>query len=357
MDAESLIRTIGLKMIQDVAEGRAELKPVVCRYCGSSLIWRYGRNRSGVQRWLCPNCDKVFLEKDALPKMRITVRQLGDIIGQYYGGMSLKELRRQFEQQHHEMPSRSSFDRWLIRFSKIAVDEANKHHPKVGDTWLADECVLKIGGKNIWCWDIIDSDTRFLLATHLSPTRTTQDAKQLMDKAETVAGKTPKVVITDALRAYIDGVEQAYGAGTRHIQSKPFATADLSTNKIERWHSTLRTREGIMRGLKSLPTAQALLDGWLVHYNFFRGHESLDDKTPSEASGIKFPYKNWLDVIEGQRVPCCEPEPDVIEGESPEQQLERWKHPTYKVHQKRKLRKGRSVSRKGIDTTIREIRG
>lgn len=343
-------------MVKDIFKGKLKTECIKCRYCGSDIVWKFGKNRSGVQRYKCPQCSKVFLEKDALPKMRVTVRQLGDVIGQYYGGMSLKELRRQFEQQHQESLSRSSFDRWLAKFSRIAVDEARKYHPKVGSTWLADECVLKIGGRNIWCWDIIDSDTRFLLATHLSPTRTTQDAKRLMDKAEAVACKTPKVVITDALRAYIDGIEQAYGSGTKHIQSKPFTTADLSTNKIERWHSTLRTREGIMRGLKSLPTAQALLDGWLVHYNFFRGHESLDDRTPARAAGIKFPYKNWLDVIEAQRV-IVEPEADVVESEPLGEQIELWRHPAYKAQAKRKVRKTKRIGKQETDTTIREIRG
>jgi len=343
------------KGMKDIQDGKLNIERLKCRYCGSEIVWKYGKNRSGVQRYKCPNCGKVFLAVDALPKMRVTVRQLGDVMGQYYGGMSYKELRRQFKQQHDTEMSRSSFHRWLTKFTKMAVDAANKYHPKVGDKWIADECVLKIGGKNTWCWDIIDSDTRFLLATHLSPTRTTQDAKKLMEKAAKVAGKAPKLVITDALRAYIDGIELAFGGDTRHIQSKPFAEADISTNIIERWHSTLRAREGIMRGLKGIPTAQALLDGWLVHYNFFRGHESLDNKTPSEVAGIKFPYKAWLDVIEGQRV-TVDPEPDVVVGESPEEQIERWKHPTYKVHQRRKVRKSRRVSRKGTDTAVREIR-
>jgi transposase InsO family protein len=42
-----------------------------------------------------------------------------------------------------------------------------------------------------------------------------------------------------------------------------------------------------MRGLKSIKTARQFLDGWLVHYNFFRPHMSLDDKTPAEVAGIK----------------------------------------------------------------------
>lgn len=340
------------KTMNDIRDGKLKTEWLKCRYCGFDIIWKYGKNRSGVQRYKCPNCGKVFLDVDALPKMRVTVRQLGDIMGQYYGGMSYKELRRQFKQQHEDEMSRSSFHRWLTKFTKIAVDEASKHHPKVGDKWIADECVLKVNGKNTWCWDIIDSDTGFLLATHLSPTRTTQDAKKLMEKAAKTAGKVPKLVVTDALRAYIDGIELAFGGGTRHIQSKPFAEADISTNLIERWHSTLRAREGIMRGLKSIPTAQALLDGWLVHYNYFRGHESLGDKVPAEAAGVKFPYKDWLGVIEGQRVKIePEPEPEPV---SLTEQIEQWKYPTYKVHRKQKLKVRRKSN--NTPTSVREIR-
>jgi transposase-like protein/predicted RNA-binding Zn-ribbon protein involved in translation (DUF1610 family) len=336
----------------EVLRGNVKTERITCRYCGSDTVLRYGKNRRGVQRYKCPKCKKVFLDVDALPRMRIEVKHLGDVIGQYYGGMSLKELRRQFEQQHNVPIARSSFDRWLTKFSKIAVDTANEYHPKVGSKWIADECVLKIDGRNVWCWDIIDADTRFLLATHLSYTRTTKDAKELMEKAARVAGKTPKVVITDSLRAYIDGIELAFGSETKHIQSKPFAEADISTNKIERWHSTLRTREGIMRGLKSLDTAQALLDGWLVHYNYFRPHESLDDVPPGEAAGVKLPFKTWLDVIESQRVKI---QPETIELDS--EQDESDKPLAHKPQAKRKFHKTKRISKRGKDTELREIRG
>lgn len=341
MEAQSFDRMldkVGRDMLESAVKGTIKVTSITCRNCGSTTIWRYGKNRSGVQRFVCTNCGKVFIDKDALPRMRTPVKEVGDVMGEYYGGMSYGELRRQFDQQHNERLSRSSFHRWLTKFSKIAVDEANKYHPKVGDTWLADECVLKIGGKNVWCWDIIDGDTRFLLATHLSPTRTTKDAQELMEKAYKAAGKAPKVILTDKLAAYIDGIELTFGADTKHIQSKPFTTADMSTNKIERWHSTLRAREGIMRGLKSPPTAQALLDGWLVHYNYFRPHESLGDRTPAQAAGVSFPYKSWLDIIERQRPSKVETEP-VTEIEPLVKKIEDWGHPSYKAQARRKLKR------------------
>jgi len=52
-----------------------------------------------------------------------------------------------------------------------------------------------------------------------------------------------------------------------------------------------------MRGLKTRKSAKLITDGWLVHYNFFRKHEALGDKTPAEKAGVKFPFKNWLDVV------------------------------------------------------------
>ncbi len=37
---------------------------------------------------------------------------------------------------------------------------------------------------------------------------------------------------------------------------------------------------------------------WLVHYDFFRPHMGIDDNTPAEEAGIKFPFNNWKDVVE-----------------------------------------------------------
>ena len=105
-----------------------------------------------------------------------------------------------------------------------------------------------------------------------------------------------------------------------------------------------------LRGLKSISTAKALLDGWLVHYNFFRTHESLDDKTPAIVAGIKLPYRNWLDVIEGQRLV-------ITETETVELPVER--HPEKIKNTSRKTREGRKSKTKhkqGNNISMRGIR-
>lgn len=269
-----------------------------CKYCGSSHVVKNGKSRKGIQNWLCRNCGKGFVDSKALPRMKSPIDHVASAVYLYYTGSSLNEIKGYIEQQHGILPSDGTIYNWVKRFSKIAVNEAEKHTPKVGDTWVADETVLRIGGKKLWFWDIIDSETRFLLATHISSTRTTRDAQKLMELASKRAGKAPKKVLTDKLAPYIDGIELTFGAETKHTQTSPFG--EESTSLIERFHGTLKDRTKVMRGMKRLESARLILNGWLIYYNFFRPHESLNDKTPSEKAEIKFPFSNWLDVVKSQ---------------------------------------------------------
>ena len=270
-----------------------------CKFCGSDKVVKNGKSKKGVQNWLCRTCGKGFVDNRALPRMRSPVDTVSSALYQYYTGSSLNDIRGHIEQQTGIRPSDSTIFAWVNRFSKVAVDEAKNYKPQVGDTWIADETVLKIQGKNVWFWDIIDADTRFLLASHISRTRTTRDAQELMQKAYEKAGKVPKRIITDRLRAYLDGIELTFGANAKHVQSSPFVETD-STNLIERFHGSLKDRTKVMRGLKKIETAKLFTDGWLVYYNYFRPHESLKDKTPAEVAKIKFPFRNWADVVISQ---------------------------------------------------------
>ena len=131
----------------------------------------------------------------------------------------------------------------------------------------------------------------------MSYTRTTKDAQQLMKQAYERTGKIPRIIYTDKLRAYLDGIELTFGADTEHRRGSPFDVGGNS-NYIERFHGTLKERTKVMRGLHTIESARRFLDGWLVHYNFFRPHTSLRDMTPAQVAGIKFPFRNWKDVCE-----------------------------------------------------------
>lgn len=269
---------------------------VRCKFCGSAKVIKYGRYKD-VQRLYCNDCKRKFVDNNAIPKMQTPTETVSDALNMYYEGMSLNEIRRNFIQQDNNYISKVSPYNWVKRFTELAKKEADKYKPDVGGIWIADETVLSINGRNVWLWDLIDTKTRFLLASHLSYTRTTRDAQIIMQKAYKRAGKYPRIIYTDKLRAYLDGIERAYGAETKHVQGNPF-DVQSNTNFIERFHSTLKERTKVMRDLKSMKTAKEFIDGWLIHYNFFRPHMSLRDKTPAQVAGIQFPFHNWKDITE-----------------------------------------------------------
>jgi len=256
-------------------------------------VLKYGTYK-GVQRYWCKICRRKFKADDTTFHMKTDTNEVSSALNMYYEGMPIKAIRRHLQQEHDHAPSTATIYEWIQKYTQYAIDSAKDYHPNVGDIWIADETVLTIDGQKLWLWDIIDDKTRFLLATKLSRSRTTRDAQALIDKATKKAGKSPKVVITDKLKSYLD---VRYGKDTEHRQGKIATSGEDNTQKIERFHGTLKQRTKVMRGLKNFETALDFTDGWLVHYNFLRPHESLQDKTPAEVAGVEYPYKHWADII------------------------------------------------------------
>jgi len=69
-----------------------------------------------------------------------------------------------------------------------------------------------------------------------------------------------------------------------------------TNNIVERLHCTLKDRTRVMRGLKAYDSTKLLLEGWLVHYNCVRPHQSLGGKTPAQAARMNIP-NNWKGLI------------------------------------------------------------
>lgn len=265
-----------------------------CKYCQSPNVIRFGTYK-GVQRYYCKDCKRKFV-LDTLPKMKTPMSWVAAALDMYYRGMPLDSIQGHMKMMYGKYFSEPGIYKWIVRFTQEAVRRARDFHPVVGDTWVADETSLNVDGRNIWYFDIIDADTRYLLASHLSTNRTTADAQVLVEKAIARAGKVPKVIITDKLQAYIDGIDLASGGTTKHIRSKPFTEED-STNLIERFHGTLKERTDVIRNFGNLATARLLTEGWLLHYNFFKEHESLGSVPPVNTMKVKLPFADWNDIV------------------------------------------------------------
>ena len=276
---------------------------VQCKYCNSRDVFRFGFDRKGKQRFICNNCNRTFIDNKAPPRMRFPIEAIGMALNMFYESASLAKIQRQLDLVYGVRPDRMTIYRWIMHYTNKAVEALKDVPIRVGSRWVADETVLKTKRNakiNQWFWDIIDSDSRFLLASNLSQTRGIHDARILMVRAARRAGRIPKSIVTDKLSAYLEGIELTFGSETKHMPAKKLATED-GTQLIERFHSTLKDRTKVMRSFLVRGTARKILDGWLVHYNFFRPHSALGDKTPAQAAGAKSPFKNWVDVVKGEK--------------------------------------------------------
>jgi putative transposase len=276
-----------------------EPQVITCKWCGSDDVNKYGV-RDGVQEYICNSCGRKFNEKDAPYKKQSSVEQIGSALNMFYDGLSFADIARHLGQTYDNPVNESTVYRWVLSYTEKAVRAFEHFKPVVSDMWVADETVIIVGGENVWLYDIIDRETRFLLATRMTPSRRTSDAQQLMESAARRAGKAPRIVITDKQNSYLDGIEIAFGGDTEHIQSRGF-TLQPNTNLIERFHGTLKERTKVMRGFKTWESALLIVDGFLVHYNFFRPHMSLSGLTPAEVARIESPFKTWIDFVRSDK--------------------------------------------------------
>ncbi|MFC2004968.1 transposase [Chloroflexota bacterium] len=269
---------------------------ITCKNCGSEGVVKYGSYK-GVQRYFCKVCQRKFKADDTLFHGQVSPGFISSALDMYYTGMSINDICEHFRNAQGYHPSKSVVFGWIDKFTGRAVDHFRQYKPQVGDVWACDETVLRLDKKRkVWFWDIIDTKTRYLIASRVSTSRTTKDAALLMNKAKRITGIAPKKIITDRLYAYWDGIELVFGADTEHVQSSPFGKGD-STSKIERWHSILKERTKVMKAFRDIDTLIQFTDGFLVYYNYLKPHHSLKGKTPAEVAGIDYPHKNWQDII------------------------------------------------------------
>lgn len=270
---------------------------ITCKNCGPENVIKKGTYK-GIQLYYCKDCKRKFQADDSPFHMKVPSGVLSSALAMYYTGSSITDIRNHIRQETGYYPSKSRVFYWIEKYTEQATKYYRQYKPKVGDRWIADETMIDLDkGKKVWFWDLIDADTRFLLASRVSISRTTNDAKRLIQDAVKRAGKAPKVIITDKMKSYPDGIFSALGGATEHLQSSPFNIASESTSKVERFHESLKERTKVMKAFRDVESLMTFTDGFLVYYNFLKPHEALKGKTPAEKAKVKYFYKTWADVV------------------------------------------------------------
>ncbi len=144
-----------------------------------------------------------------------------------------------------------------------------------------------------YLWNIMDIDSRFLIASKLSEKQDTNGAIQAINQSiHNSHGNLPNTVYTDALKAYREGKSQTLGYNVDHIAKCGITKPHANNNRVERLNGTLRERVKVQRGWKN--PKSAISEGQRIYYNFVKPYQALDGQTPAEKVSLKFSEKNNL---------------------------------------------------------------
>jgi putative transposase len=133
----------------------------------------------------------------------------------WYSGLSLRKISRNIGDYFNIDIDFSTIYSWIKRYIPVISEHVNSLKPQLGDTWHADELFVKMKGgetrkgeSGIAClWNVMDRQSRFLIASKLSEHRDTEGAIRAFNEAiHNAHGQTPNTINTDALRAYREGI-------------------------------------------------------------------------------------------------------------------------------------------------------
>ncbi|MBI2629835.1 DDE-type integrase/transposase/recombinase [Candidatus Pacearchaeota archaeon] len=220
--------------------------------------------------------------------MRNTPQKITQAVDIYYRGASLRGTQGHLGIFYPHNASNVSIYKWIIKYSKmigkfteklkvfssgsVEFDEMEYHRRKSHKSKGVD--------KN-WFIDNIDTETRFMLSSGYSKSRSKKAIKQILLKMKEKTSEI-KVITTDGLTAYPNVVKKTFGynlkAGKYNIEHnvRNASRGDGFNYKVERLHSNIRARTKTMRGFHgSLSSAYYVMKGYEIYYNFIRKHQAI----------------------------------------------------------------------------------
>ena len=271
-----------------------------CKYCQSENVTKKGFVK-GKQLFKCKECGKRFFENGKFAKMRTDKRIIVAAINFYYDGLSLRKAERNIEQIFGEKITQVTILNWIKKYSALVKEFVTAQVPQLSGMWHEDETMLGVEGRNIWFWEMIDEDTKFMVASHISNTRTFEDTVAIFKKGFEQSKVKPRAVFVDGCNAYQAAFNKVFYTMRKDTRPELVQRVGIrareTNNVVERLHGTLKDRTRCMRGLHSYESTKLLLEGWSVHYNCVRPHQTLGGKTPAQAARMQIP-NTWKGLID-----------------------------------------------------------
>ena len=297
------------------------VQKITCPECNGNETVKRGsfqtKVKGKVQRYYCKNCDKKFVPMGAFYRMRNTPEKISQSIDLFYRGVSTRKVQEHLAIFHPHNASNVSIYNWIIKYSKMISKFTNRLKVNVGQEVQVDEMEChrrkshseKRGIDKNWFIDSIDPETKFLISAEYSKTRSGRDIKAVVSRIKERTDNQIQIVTTYGLNAYPRVIKSVWGYNNklqRHnvLHNKVLASNGEGFNHpIERLHNSVRARTKVMRGFHgSIHSANAILKGYEVYYNFITKHQSIkccpyELAIPELAVSLENEKNRWLGLI------------------------------------------------------------
>ena len=145
-----------------------------------------------------------------------------------------------------------------------------------------------------------------MISSEYVKAREQKELKFVLSKAKQKTGEQVKIVTSDGLLAYPNAIKKVYGFSNKTHKLNVFhnqvnASRGEGFNiMIERLHNSIRERTKTFRGFHgSVESANAIMKGYEIFYNFIRKHQSIK-RCPYELAipELKLNSENkWMELI------------------------------------------------------------
>ncbi|HID37036.1 MAG TPA: IS6 family transposase, partial [Ghiorsea sp.] len=170
--------------VRDVKNAATTLKEErTCRNCGrdDEVIKKGIRyNKSGpMQMYYCKRCRKKFAARTGFGGMKKRAEAIVAALDLYFRGLSLSLVAQHLKASYKVEVSHKTVHNWIKKYVGL-INEFVKSVNLDSARWHVDDSVVKVKGDHIQIWTLLDSETRFILAVHISKSRGAEEALKLL---------------------------------------------------------------------------------------------------------------------------------------------------------------------------------
>lgn len=295
-----------------------ENKALQCPKCSGKEITKRGlritESREKIQKYFCKTCKHRFVLDTPYFRMRNKEQIITQTMDMYYSGMSFRKIADHLVRFFPKGVHYSTIYRWIIKYVPIMENFTESQNITAGYMLQGDEVEYKRrasakqrGVREEFFIDIIDTESRYLVSSDYAKDRTTPILNKVYRNAKRKVGNQVKVISTDGLVGYPRVIKKTFGYNPHATRNPKVIHQVIKSDsggfnyKIERFHNTLRERTKVMRGFHGcITSAQTLLKGFEIYYNWIRNHQALEGATPSNLAIPTFQFQNkngWLELI------------------------------------------------------------